>query len=367
MSPFVASAQDASAADAAFASKRYADAIPLYLQVVQKSSDPAVRARAQMQIGWAYYYLSDRKQAQTEWVRLADLFPDRPADASNALLRAGNSAAGGNDPAGAAGFYKRAADSYTDSAEARQYAVQARCWLGNAHIKLAESKKRAASDDARSRSITITGAEVWKQAEADFRAAEEAYSSVIQDFPEAGKLLTEAEMLLISLKMEYAIYVQGATYEDVCKASDAFLAKWPDDAVRRPTVLMMRAESLFYLNRFDEALADLATIQGQYASTARESLGTSLFFSARCLEEKNETEGAVEAYRKYLDASIPKFNQRLLDAQAWLFLGCCLQRLGRIHEALGAFDVILETLPDCPVAETARLFRDALGRREGVS
>lgn len=350
-------------ADAAFAARLYADAIPLFQQVVSSIAAPAARARAQFQIGWSHYFLDDRRQAQREWVRLADLFPNQPAYACEALLRAGNSATGGRDLTAAASYYKRAADTYTNMPEARQFAVQARCWLGNVHIRMAEDIKRLASEEARAMPTVVTGEVIWQQAAPDFRAAEEAYTRVIQDFPEAGRLVTEAEMLLISLKLESALYNQGKTYKDVLEAADQFLEKWPDDTVRRPTVLMMRAEACFYLKQYDDALSDLDTIETQYKDTSQESLGTARFYTARCYEAKREFGRAVAEYQNFLDDEASAFNQRLLQSQARFFIGRCLEWSGMPTEALAAYAAVMRNYPDCPVSDSAKVYLDDLAHR----
>lgn len=357
-----ARAQDAAlaSADAAFQQKRYADAILLYRNVVHSAQPDKTRAKAQFQIGWCRYFLNDRPQAQTEWAAAADLFPDQAALACEALLRAGNSAVGGQDLKAAAGYYQRSADTYTPLQEARPHAMQARCWLGNVRLRMAENTKKEVSEAQRGKPDRLTGEQVWEQAAADFHAAEEAYARVLSDFPEAGTLRAEAEMLLISLTLESALYHQGKTYAEVVKGADAFLAAWPDDAVRRPTVLMMRAEALFYQDRFAEALADIETIQTRYAETAKESLGTSQFYKARCYESLKDYARAVEEYRAYTAVESTSFNHRWLFGQALFFMGRCLEGLGKPDEALAAYKNVLDECPDCPVAEDVQTYQDRL-------
>ncbi|HEY3413213.1 MAG TPA: tetratricopeptide repeat protein [Armatimonadota bacterium] len=357
------------AADTAYTAKRYAEAIPLYQQVVASKLPDGVRARAQFQIGWSYYNLDNRKQAQAEWVAAADKFPTQASYACNSLLRAGNSAVGAKDYTSAATYYQRAADTYTTAAEAREFAIQARCWLGNVHLRMAEQTKLRESRTALATGSVTTGEEIWKQAAPDFHAAEDAYSRVLKDFPEAGILRAEAEMLLVSLKLEYAIYGQGNSFEDVIAAAGAFLSKWPDDSTRCPTVLMMRAESCFCMRRYDASIADITTIQTTYAATAKESLGTSQFYMARCYEDMHDWARALAEYTNYLELAVPSFNERLLHSQAQFFTGHCLRGLGKTADAAAAYQKVIDDYADCPIARSAAIYRDDLAaelQRDGI-
>jgi hypothetical protein len=58
-------AQQPDRADAAYAAKQYAEAIPLYAAITRSGASEAVRARAQLRIGYCWYKLHDEQKARS--------------------------------------------------------------------------------------------------------------------------------------------------------------------------------------------------------------------------------------------------------------------------------------------------------------
>lgn len=86
-----------------------------------------------------------------------------------------------------------------------------------------------------------------------------AFEAVVEDFADQPETVAEARKQLVALKLEYAINGK-ATYADARADADAFLKDYPDDTERVPVVRLVRAESLFHQNRYDESIAEIGVI-----------------------------------------------------------------------------------------------------------
>jgi tetratricopeptide (TPR) repeat protein len=337
-----ATQKTATEADAAYSQKRYSDALAAYRSVADSTLPEPLRARALTRVGYCLYRLADRPAARAAWESVPDRFPTQSDFACDALLRAGNVAAAAQDYEGAIADYRRASDNYHDKAttsDARATAAEALCRLGSAYLNRAESDKATVPGGQ-----TIAAA--WAAGSDNFERAKSAFERVPREYPECAEWVAEARMQLVALSYEYAFSGSQGAYSDVVEEADAFLAAFPEDPVRRPTVLLLRAEALHEDGKPEAALRDVDVIISAYAATAGPSLGQAQYLRARCLHSRYDFEAALKAYRLFLDERRPCFLPEVHRPLAQYYVGLCLEGLGRPDQAITALEAVCHDYPD---------------------
>jgi tetratricopeptide (TPR) repeat protein len=334
------------AADAAYSSKQYADAIPLYRRIVESGLPQEIRARAQLRIGYATYLLKDRDGARVEWLRVADQFPQEVAYAAEGLLRSSNLAMSAGDYGAALIALTRADDAYVSSAQAAQFAPEILIRMGEVHVHAAEVAKANA---ARDNDVEATGNTIA----AEFAAARRAYEKLQALFPDVANWSNEAAMQLVALDYERALSMGGKTMPDVVDAAGGALARLQTDAVRCPTVLLIRAEALTELGRIDEALEVLGEIQSRFTTSAGQAAGFSQFLAAYCAMRKHDYGEAITGFTQFVQQGKPCFNRIVYEPQALYLIALCQREIGKAAEAEQTLSKVVESYPESYAAQLA--------------
>lgn len=329
-------------ADAAYDSKHFAEAIPLYQSVISSGLAEDVRARAASRVGYAYRNLDDKKAARAAWERTATLFVGQPRYAGDALLRAGNLASADGDIDGAAQLYERAVTNYISNPEVEDTIVQAAAHLGYMRLRQFERSKVGIEDPA--------GQALMPGKHA---AALAAFRQVIGAFPKQKEWVRDAEMNALELMQQGALYGYGGDYTDVAAGCDRFLKTYGPDPKRTPVVMLIRAEALHQGGPQDDAIAAIETLRNAWPNTSPEILGTSQRLLANCYADKGDFERALVEYRTFLDGRMASYIPKVDRPYAQYEIGRCLHILGRNAEAISALNKVKEDYPASLYAELA--------------
>ena len=307
-------------AEAAFAAKRYTDAIPLYRRVVASTLPASVRANAQWRIGDAYLQSQNLPAARAAWLALADRFPGQPGISCKALLRVANLALEQNDYIGAQFMYNRAVYSYGNAPDAAEFAVEALSRLGSTYLHMAEQEKK--------KGVRKTGNDISDSS----AAARRAFERVVLLFPKENDWVANAKLQLMALKMESSLYGR-ARYSAAEVLANEFLAEYPNDAKRAPTVRYLKAKSLYQQNRLDEAISEIRLLQKDFPDGGQPYV-SSQFLLGECYGGMRDYDNAIAAYRKFLTTVAAGFSGWQERPLAQLSIGLCLIGLGRKDEGI---------------------------------
>lgn len=325
--------QDLSKADEAYNNRRFIEALPLYERLAGRQIPTRIQANAQLRVGYSHYLLKDTATARVAWQAVADRFPSESRAACEALLRVGHLALKEYDFGAATTAFGRAANNYANAPEAAVFAAEAACRLGSIYLRQAEDNKLRRVPDATS-----------AKASSYFEMSRSAFERVVASFPGQTEYVSEAKMQLAALKLEYALQRKGS-YTYAVAACDTFLEEYPEDIQRVPTVRIIRAEALYYLNRLDEAIAEIGRVQEKYP-TSGQPAGTSQFLLANCYASKGDLPKAIAEYQRFLDNVTVSFSSWEERPAAMYQIGMALRSLGRNREALAEFALLKSRYPD---------------------
>jgi TolA-binding protein len=172
--------------------------------------------------------------------------------------------------------------------------------------------------------------------------ARAAFESLVKDYPDQWDWAAEGKMQLVGLKLEDAMNGR-ATFAQAQADADAFIAEYPK-MTRVPNLRIMRAESLFYQHKLDEAIAEIAIIQEQYPNCGKPAI-TSQFLLAQCYDGKRDYDRAAAEYQKFLDTKGLAYNDWEARPAALYGIAMCLRAAGRPEAAATAFAKLRHDYP----------------------
>lgn len=296
-------------------SKDYSAALSFFQGACARADLPdKVRARAKARVGFTYVYMGDRANALRTYLDVADQFAGQKEIACTALVNAGHLYAQDKDYLNAIASYRRAIKAYGDAPEARKWAAQAQLRIGMAYLGYHDP--------------ALAGGR-------DIRKAHDAFEQVLKTYPDQIEWATEARLQLLALNLEFAIN-GWAGLDDVVKECDSFAKANPGDVERLPTAHLVRAEALYHLERFDDAIGAISLVQQQGRKDSA-PWGTSHFLLAQCYDRKGDFSRAIAQYQRFLDNVTTSFSAWEERPAAQYGIGTCLRALERPREAEQAF------------------------------
>jgi tetratricopeptide (TPR) repeat protein len=353
-------------ADAAYQAKRYADAVPLYQSAVTSTLPNPDRARALSRLGYCFYHLGDKPQAQASWASISDKFPNEALYVCDGLLRAANlSAAAAATDEAITRYAQASTANYLTADETSALAYEALFRVGNLYVRRAELAKANAAKAARAAGKVPLASQVWDTAADDFGLARQAYETLVQDSP-ASAFAVDGYVALVALDYEYAMYDRGRNFEDVVAAANGFGERFPV-ATAIPAVLrLVRAEALHNLGKHGAALADLDVILKMSPKDAGQAYGSAQFLQARCHERMGQFDQAIAGFRKFLTDGEDSFLPEDDSATARRSIGCMLQLQGDPAGAEAAFQEVVQLYPETIWADDARAAIDGIRKERGA-
>lgn len=319
-----------------FNQRDFAKAGSTWDNLVQTSTQTAVRAEAMYRVGDALSRQDYYQEAIRKWRTLIQTFKTNTW-AAEAMMRIGNTQAGLGNWGEAASAFKTLRQSFPGTEAAKEAWFQMeQSFFNSGNIKAATAELLSFSkqygDDAR----------IPKAADNLLSAIHQKKAAIPADQQAALLKLAPGGAGGAALLWERgaSLFNEGK-YEPAQKLFEKIMLSYPNDEYA-PLAYFYNADSFFWLQKWDDAAN---AYQNFYVSFPKhERVPNAMFQKAVCLFRKGSYDEAVTDFKAFLK----KYPNHALAKEAWLNIALSHKKAFQLDKAVWAYRYVLENYANDP-------------------
>ncbi len=337
-----------------FKTKDYTKAAEQYRLIVKNHPDSYYAPQAMYSLGWTHFEQEKFEASKQDFRDFLQLYPAH-ALAEDAVFKLGECDYNLNN-------YKKAVDAFREYVQRYPDSLRhdrAYFYLGESHYYLEEFEKAedyyrktlTLSHDDKLRLITQVCLGWCYYKLSDYGQALERFSEAQKSAEEKG--LPSDDILLGKANVLY----EQEIYDDSLTAYDTLLKDFPESP-RRAEALLGKANLLYAMEDFEKAIQHYRAILEQWAGqdSHREIVEKAHFGLAWTQLKRGRVDEAIGHFEKIIENSPSK----MVKISAFTQIGDAYQDVGEYDQALAVYDKILKDFPDS-------LYTDYIQYRQGVA